>query len=212
MAGLASLGSADQPGVLMLRSAPLACEAMTTGVYPGSFNPPTVAHLAIAEAAVEQCGLERLDLLISIDALGKSTDELLPVDRRLAALERAAATRPWLRTGTTDRRLIADIAQGYDVIVLGADKWLQVIDPAWYGGSADARDRALARLPRIALAPRAGIDLPDPATSSGADAIGEIEIVVLDLHEDHHAVSASAVRDGRTEWVVPEATDLLDDL
>src|SRR5690349_15378321 len=122
---------------------------MARGVYPGSFNPPTVAHLAIAEAAVEQCGLERLDLVISVDALGKSADELLPLDRRLAALGRAGSTRPWLATDTTDRRLIADIAMGYDVIVVGVDKWQQVVDPAWYGNSHAARDRALASLPRI---------------------------------------------------------------
>src|SRR4051812_7552975 len=124
---------------------------MARGVYPGSFNPPTVAHLAIAEAAVEQCGLERLELVISVDALGKSADELLPLDRRLAALDRAAAPRPWLGTETTDRRLIADIAADYDVIVVGVDKWLQVVDPAWYGGSSAKRDRALASLPRIAI-------------------------------------------------------------
>ena len=33
------------------------------GCYPGSFNPPTVAHLAVAESAVEQAGLDRLDLV-----------------------------------------------------------------------------------------------------------------------------------------------------
>ena len=178
---------------------------MARGVYPGSFNPLTVAHLAIAEAAVQQCGLDRLDLLISVDALGKATAELMPIDRRLAALERAAATRSWLRTGTTDRRLIADIADGYDVIVIGADKWLQVIDPAWYGDSDDERDAAVARLPRIALAPRAGIGLPDPAS------VGRPDVVLLALHEDHHHVSATHVRNGRTEWLAPEAHDLLDD-
>ena len=30
-------------------------------MYPGSFNPPTVAHLAIAEAAVQAHGLARVD-------------------------------------------------------------------------------------------------------------------------------------------------------
>lgn len=179
---------------------------MARGVYPGSFNPPTVAHLAIAEAAVEQCGLEQLDVLISVDALGKSTDELLPLDRRLAALERAAATRPWMRAGTTHHRLIADIAEGYDAIVIGADKWRQIIDPSWYGGSEQARDDAVVRLPRIALAPRRGIEVPSPAS------VGATDAVLLDLHEDHHGVSATAVRAGQHEWLVPEASDLLDEL
>ena len=30
--------------------------------YPGSFDPPTVAHLAVAESAFEQLGVDRVDL------------------------------------------------------------------------------------------------------------------------------------------------------
>ena len=41
------------------------------GVYPGSFDPPTIAHVAIAEAALLQAGLDRLDFAISRIALGK---------------------------------------------------------------------------------------------------------------------------------------------
>ncbi len=41
------------------------------GVYPGSFDPPTVAHLAIAEAARDQAGLDRVVLAVSRAALGK---------------------------------------------------------------------------------------------------------------------------------------------
>ena len=33
------------------------------GVFPGSFDPLTVAHLAIADAAVSYFGLDRLDLV-----------------------------------------------------------------------------------------------------------------------------------------------------
>lgn len=171
-------------------------------MYPGSFNPPTVAHLAIAAAAVDQCGLATLELVISHDPLGKDGDDLLPRERRLAVLERAAASRPWLRFGTTENRLIADIAAGFDVIVLGADKWAQVTDPAWYGASLDERDRALARLPRVAVAPRTGFAVPDPEDHP------ELDLTVLDLHEDHRHVSATAVRAGRTDWLLPEATGI----
>ncbi|MDQ1449821.1 MAG: hypothetical protein QOC79_2792, partial [Actinomycetota bacterium] len=41
------------------------------GVYPGSFDPPTIAHAAIAAAAVHAAQLDRLDLAISEIALGK---------------------------------------------------------------------------------------------------------------------------------------------
>ena len=58
----------------------------------------------------------------------------------------------------TDAQLITDIAAGYDVVVMGADKWAQVRDPAWYDGSTAARDAALARLARVLVAPRPGFD------------------------------------------------------
>jgi nicotinate-nucleotide adenylyltransferase len=164
------------------------------GCYPGTFNPPTVAHLAVAEAAVRQAGLDRLDLVLSRVALGKEALARPTVDERQAVLAEVAATRPWLGVAVTDGRLIADVAAGYDVVVMGADKWAQVLDPAWYGGSVPARDAALARLPRALVAPRAGV-YPD-----GAE--------LLDVPGHLHTVSASSVRAGRSgagAWILPEA-------
>ena len=161
------------------------------GVYPGSFDPLTVAHVAIADAAVARFGLARLDLVMSERALGKDHTGHMPVDERVAAIERVAAEgRPWLTARVTDQRLIADIADGYDVCVVGADKWHQLWDVAFYGGSAAARDDALARLPQLAVAPRADVILP-----------AELDAVVLDLPEAHQAVSSTAVREGRIDWL-----------
>jgi hypothetical protein len=96
---------------------------MAVGVYPGTFNPLTVAHLAVADAARRQCGLDRVDLVISRRTLGKHDDQLVRVEDRLAVIEAVRAHRPWLRGRATDEQLVADIAAGYDVVVLGADKW-----------------------------------------------------------------------------------------
>ena len=42
---------------------------------------------------------------------------------------------PSLRAAdTTDEQLIADLAEGYDVCVIGADKWHQLHDLTFYGG------------------------------------------------------------------------------
>lgn len=167
------------------------------GVYPGSFDPPTVAHVHLAEQAVAQLGLARLDLVISHDALGKDDEALTPIVERVAVLVRLAADRPWLAAATTTDRLVADIAEGYDVVVIGADKWHQLLDPDWYGGLTE-RDTALRRLPTVALAPRPPWTLPgdDPA----ADPPDGVEVVVLDTDPAHHEVSATAVREGRHEW------------
>jgi hypothetical protein len=165
------------------------------GAYPGSFNPATVAHLAVAEAARRQCRLDVVHLVLSTTTLGKHDHpDLAPVTERAEALARLTDARPWLQVVVAEQSLLVDLAEGYDVLVLGADKWAQVQDPAWYDGPV-GRDAALARLPHLALAPRPPHPLP-PSDGPG--------ITVLDLHPDHHAVSATAVRAGRHDWLAPD--------
>ena len=164
------------------------------GCYPGSFDPPTIAHLAVAEAAVAAARLDRLDLVVSRVALGKATPAVPTLADRLDVLETVASTRPWLGVVLTDATLVVDLARGYDVVVMGADKWRQVNDPAWYGGSPAARDEAVAALPQVLVAPRAD-DRPEGVELLGVD-------------EDHRPVSASAVRAGHpgaAGWMAPEA-------
>jgi hypothetical protein len=161
------------------------------GCYPGSFDPPTVAHLAVAEAALEQGRLVRVELVISRGALGKEHLDEASVIARVEALRALAATRPWLAVRVTAAQLVADVAAGFDAVVLGADKWRQVVDPVWYGGNPAARDAAVARLPYALLAPRGddSLDpLPLPLPPAGAQ--------VLHLDPVHRNVSSTAVRGG----------------
>ncbi|MHB1929940.1 MAG: nucleotidyl transferase family protein [Acidimicrobiales bacterium] len=171
---------------------------MAVGVYPGSFCPPTIAHLAVVEAARRHAGLERVDLVISESALGKEDAGGPTPEERLEVLLAVAASREWIGARLTESRLIADIAAGYDVVVMGADKWAQIRDPVWYGGSVAARDAALARLPRVLIAPR-GNDTVDPAAARPAE--------LLDVDARYHLVSSTAARSGRSEWILPEALD-----
>ena len=166
------------------------------GVYPGSFDPPTVAHLAVADAARRAGNLDTLDLALSRIALGKDTTAQRPLAARVAALERLTTSRPWLRVVVTDARLIADIAAGYDVVVMGADKWAQVRDPAWYDDSIAARDAALAGLPRVLVAPRAGFPIAG-FPIKGAE--------MLDVGPEHAGVSSSAARDGHHHLIAPDS-------
>lgn len=167
---------------------------MRRGCYPGSFNPPTRAHLAIAAAARDACGLDRVDLVVSRVALAKEHLTDPPFDERIRRLEAVAAPRPWLGVVVSDRQLLVDLATGYDVLVMGADKWAQVLDPAFYGGSPAARDAAVAALPALAVATRPGceVDLPADAT-------------VLRLPDEIARASSTAVRAGRTDWLAGPA-------
>jgi hypothetical protein len=154
--------------------------------YPGTFDPPTIAHVAIAEETRAKAGVDGVELIVNRAPLGKP--DALALDVRLAMLEAVAASRPWLSVTVTDHVLLADIAEGYDVLVLGADKWAQVVDERWYASPAD-RDAAVARLPRVAVARRAGFALPDGC-------------IVLDVDLPH--VSSTAARSGLHDLVPPE--------
>lgn len=170
------------------------------GCYPGSFNPPTVAHLAVAEAARSVGRLDRIDLVVSRVALGKEDLVVPAFEDRVALLHDVARTRPWLGVVATDARLIVDLACGYDAVVMGADKWRQVNDPAWYGGDPAARNEAIGRLPLVLLAPRAGNPLEETVDRPG--------VTLLPVAEDHRTVSATAIRDdepGARTWMLPEA-------
>jgi hypothetical protein len=144
---------------------------------------------------VRQGHLDRVELVVSEMPLGKEPTVPALADR-VSVLESMAASRPWLGVRVTTRKLIAELAEGYDAVVVGADKWLQVVDPAWYDGSVVARDHAVAALPQVLLVPRAGHQLPVDLPAG---------VVILALDAAHADVSSSAVRAGRIDWMVDEA-------
>jgi hypothetical protein len=162
-------------------------------VYPGSFNPPTRAHLAIAEAACLAGGLDRVDLVVSVAPLGKEPVTVPTLADRLDVLASVAATRPHLGWRVTEAQLLVDIAAEADAVVLGADKWDQINDPVWYGGSLPGRDEAVARLPLVLLAPRPPLAPPAPIPG---------RLLVLDVSLD---MSSTGARAGHREWMAPDA-------
>jgi GNAT superfamily N-acetyltransferase len=160
------------------------------GVFPGSFNPLTIAHLAIVRQARAEHDLDEVDLVVSAVALDKPTPPGPPLDKRISLIEDDLANEPWLSVTTTDLQLIVDIAEGYDVVIMGADKWQQVNDVRYYGSSAE-RDDAVARLPQVVVAPRTGNAAP--------------EELRLDTAPDLHDVSSTEARAGDRSIMAPSA-------
>jgi nicotinic acid mononucleotide adenylyltransferase len=156
------------------------------GCYPGSFNPATIAHVAIAEAAWQQCGLDRVDLVLSAAALGKLDVAGPTVEERASALRRLLVDRPWIGVVTTEQQLLTDIASTYDVLVMGADKWAQINEHRWYTSDTH-KTESLAALPRLAIAPRPPHEVPDHA-------------VTLAVSRQLWGVSSTGVRLGRHDW------------
>jgi hypothetical protein len=162
------------------------------GVFPGTFNPPTVAHFAIASAAREQRGLDRVVLMLSRRPIDKEHVARPTFEDRLAVLRAEAdVTGGWLDVAVTEERLLVDIARGFDVLIMGADKWAQVNDPRYYKDSAAARDAAVAALPELAIVPRSPLAVPAEHR--------------LDIPDEHATVSSSAVRAGAHHWMTPAA-------
>jgi len=162
------------------------------GVYPGSFDPPTIAHLGIAVMAKRAAELDRIELVVSENALDKEDALHAPFDLRIAVIEASIAHAPWLTLKVTDQQLLADIADGYAAVILGADKWEQINEARFYDDEA-GRDAALARLPQIVGPDRPGAaPLPDSA-------------IKLTLPNKLLDVSSSGARSGRSEWMTPPA-------
>ncbi|MEM8902064.1 MAG: hypothetical protein AAGA17_00680 [Actinomycetota bacterium] len=162
---------------------------MTRVCYPGSFDPPTVAHLAIARRAREVTDARSVTWVVSRVALEKE-DVIVPsLTDRLAVLHEVADGHPWLHVEVTTAQLLADLAAGYDAIVMGADKWHQIHDVAYYDDEP-ARDAAIASLPRPLVVPRG--DLHVPAHHR------------LDV-DDTHRVSSTAARAGRRDLMLDAA-------
>ncbi len=160
-------------------------------MYPGSFNPLTRAHLAIAEAALNQRNLEVVVLCVSNVALAKETVDRPRFSDRIEVLGRDVARVEGLELMVTDRQLLADIAAGFDVLVMGADKWMQIHELRFYDDDPAQRDTALASLPELAIAPRPPHQVPPDH--------------LLHIADEQAQVSSTHARAGARALMAPEA-------
>ena len=159
-------------------------------MFPGSFNPLTVAHLEVARRAREAHGLDEVHLVVSEVALDKPTPPGPSFTERISLLEADAAEFDWLQIATTDKQLIVDIAAGFDVVIMGADKWRQVNDVRYYASEAH-RDDAVERLPEVVVAPRSGDHVPDDLR--------------LETSAEIHDISSTRARAGDRTVMAPHA-------
>ncbi len=162
---------------------------MTRICYPGSFDPPTVAHLAIAQHARRAVGATEVVWVVSRVALVKEHVQVPTLDERLDVLREVAAEHHWLSIDVSEHQLLVDLAAGYDAVIMGADKWHQIHEVRFYADEAD-RDAAIASLPRPLVVPRGRLPVPDEHR--------------LDVDDTHH-VSSTAARAGRRDLMLDAA-------
>jgi nicotinic acid mononucleotide adenylyltransferase len=169
---------------------------MRIGVFPGSFNPPTHAHVAIALAGGERLGVDRVVLCVSTDALAKPHKVGPDFATRIEILRRLTDEHPQLDLLVTDARLIADICRetSADGLIVGADKWTQIHQSQWYPDDT-TRDELLANLPRTVVATRVGFVI-DPI-------VDDENVLVLDQVLAQY--SSTGARTTNPEWMVAHA-------
>lgn len=159
---LDDLRSSSRPRIIV-RPGP-GESASSIALLPGSFDPLTVAHASMADAARSRVDL--LVLLLSVRTLpkeGAAAPPLLGDEERLGWLDRFAASRPGTAVGLASRGLLADqveaAASAYPgaelFVVVGSDKLLQLLDHRWYEDRDAVLGPMLSRT-RVLLAMRAG--------------------------------------------------------
>ena len=185
-------------------SASGAGDALRRGVFPGSFNPPTRAHVAISEAARDQHCLDELVWSVSRVALAKEDVQRPSLEDRVDVLNEVASRLDWLEIVVTDVQLLSDIAAGFDVIVMGADKWHQIHDPVFYGNDPASRDASITSLPEVAIAARPPQDCPAHLLLDLPDWVGQVSSTLARTTDPGMMVPEAARFDAETgAWTDP---------
>lgn len=147
---LEELRRAERP-TLSLHPDPVGPGPEAVALLSGSFDPMTVAHAQLAEAARARAGL--VVLVYSVRTLAKegpAPPPLLPERDRLDVLMRFCRARDGIIMGLCSHGLLAEHVTaarerfpGSELfLVMGSDKVLQVLDPKWY----EDRERVLRDL------------------------------------------------------------------
>jgi nicotinamide-nucleotide adenylyltransferase len=132
-------------------------------VLSGSFNPPTRAHVGVAEAALAAGRFDRVLFAIAVRTIDKEHATGASLEERFAMLAALVAAEPRFAAVACNRGLYADQAQAIQAafapadlaFVVGYDKIVQILDPRYYV-ARDAALRPLFARARFLVAPRAG--------------------------------------------------------
>ncbi|HEU4782917.1 MAG TPA: hypothetical protein VFS83_06230 [Ktedonobacterales bacterium] len=160
----ADVTASDEPCAVALAGGRRLHAAMRVGVFAGSFNPLTQAHVALANAARRAAGLDALIWACAAASVDKEQVERAALVDRLAQMRAFVAGRRRDALALLNRGLYVDEARTIRALlapsaeltlIVGYDKIVQIFDPKYYA-DRDAALRALFSLARLLVAPREG--------------------------------------------------------
>ncbi|HEX5416036.1 MAG TPA: hypothetical protein VFZ25_10250 [Chloroflexota bacterium] len=191
------------PGARLIAGPDLA-RVRSVGILPGSFNPPTDAHLALAEAALASGCLEVLNYLIATRTVNKEKIEGASLPDRLLCLEAIVDARPNEGVLLVNRGLYVDQAallrEAWPNLaelwfVVGFDKIVQIFDPCYYADIDAALNQLFAKASFL-VAPRGADGANELAAllASGRNHRFADQVRLLDLPEQYRELSSSRIR------------------
>lgn len=171
------------------------------GLLGGTFDPPHLGHLWVAETAREQLGLDQMLFLPVGEPPHKQNQLVTAVSHRLAMTRLAIASNPEFVLDTTDtdrplphttHTLLPLLHQAYPDsqfwFLIGADSLHNL--PTW-----GQPDRIIAQC-RLAVYPRPGVTIDWPKLKT---AVPEIETAVDLIKGPIMSISSSGIRGWRRE-------------
>ena len=195
-------------------------------VFPGSFNPPTLAHLAMLREArvyAEKCigGRWQVYAALSRQIVDKETVERMTLLDRVLLLERVLASHV-SHAGVVllNRGLYVEQAQGIRAafpqvrrltFLVGFDKIVQILDPRYYT-ERDSALRELFALAQLLVAPRGSDgeqELRELLTRSENRPFASF-IRLLPLEGRYRDISSTEARTADASTILPrEARDFI---
>src|SRR5690348_3214322 len=160
----ADVVASDGPCAVALAGGRRLRAAMRVGVFAGSFNPLTRAHVALANAARRAAGLDALLWACAAASVDKERVERAALVDRLAQMCAFVAGRRREALALLNRGLYVDEARTLRALlapsaeltlIVGYDKIVQIFDPKYYA-DRDTALRALFSLAHLLVAPREG--------------------------------------------------------
>jgi len=165
-------------------------------VFPGSFDPLHDGHRAMARLA-EEIAERPVEFELSIANVDKPLLDYHEIETRTAQF----AGRPlWLTRSATFPEKLGLFPRG--TFVLGADTFVRLADPRYYGGSADAAAAAVRTIAEQARGlivfgrARSGV-FAEPAALDAPQPLREISYFVSQ-REFRHDISSTALRREQT--------------
>jgi nicotinic acid mononucleotide adenylyltransferase len=168
---IAELDPTGPPGLRIIAGEP-ATWPPRVALLPGSFNPPTTAHEALAATTLASGRVDRVFYVLATRTVDKERIEGMTLADRLILLGRLVETHPRLGVILLNRGLYVEQAEiAHEALpairdlwfVVGFDKIVQIFDPRYYVDRDVALDR-LFRSSSFLVAPRGDADAADLAT------------------------------------------------